>query len=185
MRHGEYRTADFYRIKSQKDALYYAAEIPSVYWKDVAISPTFLTICSNADYDQETKFKKLIGADAKIFSKPYLFFISSGNEDSASLVSYSIAKTALVNGIKIQVTDSAMSRQEKCENESVFFLTNVFDKVTDERLMHIRDWCKKHQDCFRIIVMAGDPYEFGLRVHLTPTAMFYINITKSSVKEFV
>lgn len=184
MRTGEYRSADFYKIKSQQDALFYAADIPYLYWKESILSPIFLPISNCSAYDQETRYQKLVDKET-VFSKNHLIFIGSCDESSSLLLSYSLMKKALLAGNKVQITDSSLIKEEKINDEAVFMLTNIFDKGTTERTMHCRDWIYKHKDYFRVVTMACDPYEFSLQVRVTPIAMFNVDITKSEVKEFV
>jgi len=184
MRHGDYRTADYHRVKTQQDALFYSASIPYLYWKKEDITPMFLPIANCGAYDQETKFKTLISKDT-IFKKPYLIFIGSSDEYSSLLISYDLMKKALLLDNKVQITDSSLVQEEIVIDETVFMLTNIFDRGTNERVMKARDWIYRHKEYFRIVTMACDPYEFSLQIRVTPNAMFNVNVTKSNIKEFV
>jgi hypothetical protein len=174
MRYEEYKTADSYRIVTHQDALFYAAGIPYLYWRPFKETPFFLPINGNEGYDQASKFKKLQNSD-KIFKKSHLVFVGAEDEDSAFLVVYEWMKRALSYDLKVQITDSACINKEVYTDETVFMLINVFHQCTTERLQSIRDWSYRHKDCFRIITMACDPYDFSLQTKLTPNAMLYLN----------
>jgi len=183
MRHGENRSADYHRIRSTQDAAYYSAGIPFVYWKAFTESPFFLPINGNEGYNQQAKFNRLQNSD-KIFDKNHLIYVGAEDEDSASLIVYEWMKRALFLNCKIQITDSALIKEEHVEDETVFMLTNLFHKCTSERIMHSRDWIFRHKDCFRILVMACDPYDFAQQVRVKASAMFNLNVIKTNTKEY-
>lgn len=181
------RSADFYRITSEKEALYYSAEIPSYAWGRFQDNIKFLPIMGSETDSQikisESKqieiFKNL--QEGNYFNNPYLVYLSSPDLELANRISFEIMKLALAKSKIVQITNAADIKQEKIFEENIFLLTNVFTECTTERIQDIRDWVTKHEDCFRLVSIAGScPYAIDKRLKLKPHLMFHI--TKDVIK---
>lgn len=178
MRNGK-RTPDYHRIKNQSDALYYAADIPSIAWGPTTEEkPRFkLTVLDDQSVSPKTQddwFDRM--RSGEFFSLPYLILLSSTSDDDTSIVhGYDLMKRALSKGLRVQITDSAGVHEEIVRDESVFMLTNIYDEAPPERIQAIRDWCHKHKSCFRILCAGGDPATLMRRVKLKFNAVFHMD----------
>jgi len=187
MRSGK-RTQDFHFIKTERDALYYAAEIPSVSWGPIKDRKLSFNLLVSEDYsispkEQASWFKKL--AEGEMFSKPYLVLISSRDDDSLAVsVGYDLMKKALERR-RVQVTGSAGINQEETHDETVFMLTNVYEEAPSDRIQSVRDWCYRHKESFRILCASGDPIAIKKRLRLKFNALFYLDSIRREESSFV
>lgn len=175
------RTADFYRIKTAKDALYYSAEIPSYAWAPHNEELKFVPIMGeNGDAkikineeDQKLAYQKLI--EGSLFNDPYLMYIASEDTELATRVGFEIMKRALEVKGEVQITNAAEVKREYRKHEPVAMLHNVFDEATLDRKQDVRDWVTKNHDCFRLVILTGTcPYAWDRIVRLKPHMMFQI-----------
>lgn len=191
MRH-KYRTQDFYRIKTDRDALYYSAGIPSSAWNPPSKTlPKFKTVRIKTDGSpvtaklQQEWFDRMMTGE--FFAKPWIFLISApDNDDQALEAGYDVLKTALGREprIRVHITESSRVQWDKSREETVFMLTNVYDDSPRERFQLIRDWAFRHEDCFRIICAAGDPAALVRKTRLKFNAVFYVDSTRTVEKSF-
>ncbi len=187
MRTGK-RTQDFHFIKTTKDALYYAAEIPSTAWGPILIDePRFKLVVFDDDNIspkiQAEWFARL--RSGEMFSKPYLILVSSDVDDDMSISQgYDLMKRALEQEIRVQITESSRIREEEVNDETVFMLTNIYDEAPPERIQSVRDWCHRHKTCFRLLCATGDPTVLIRRLKLKFNAVFYLDSNVVSEKTF-
>ena len=180
MRTGK-RTQDFYLIKGQKDAHYYAAGIPSTAWGPlIEDKPKFKLLVLDGESSnlfpkvQEEWFERM--RSGEFFSLPYLILLSASADDSASIShGYDLMKRALSKNIRVQITESSGIKEEATREETVYMLTNVYDEAPPERMQDIRDWCHRHETSFRILCAAGDPAVLIRRLKLSFNAVFYLD----------
>jgi len=178
MRSGR-RTQDYHLIKTQADALFYAADIPSTAWGPLLTEePRFkLVVLDDNNVSPKTQaewFARL--REKEFFSHPYLILISSDVDDSLSTgIGYDIMKRALSKEIRVQITESSRISTEVVNEETVFMLTNLTDEAPPERIQSARDWCYRHQTCFRLICATGDPASLLRRMKLKFNAAFYLD----------
>jgi hypothetical protein len=191
MRH-KYRTQDYYRIQTERDALYYSAGIPSSEWGPRSENaPTFKTVQVKEDGTpvtakvQQEWFKRMMSGE--FFSKPRMFLIISPDNDDQSLaLGFDLLKVALEREprIRVHVTESSRVKWDKWREETVFMLTNVYDDPPRERLQLIRDWAFQHEDNFRVICASGDPASLIRKSRLKFNAIFYVDSTRVVEKSF-
>ena len=188
----KYRTQDYYRIKTEWDALYYAAGIPSSAWGPPSKKlPKFKTVQVKDEGTpvtaklQQEWFEKM--RNGEFFNRPGLFLISSpDSDDPAMLAGYDILKVALAQEprVRVHVTESSRVQWDKWREETVFMLTNVYDDAPKERLQLIRDWSFRHEDNFRIVCAAGDPATLVRTTRLKFNAVFCVDSTHTVEKSF-
>lgn len=187
MRKGK-RTADYHLIKTQGDAILYAAEIPATSWGPVSSEdPKFKlivtedsSISQNSQKEGWTKLKS-----AEFFDLPYLILLTSDLNDALSLsTGYDLMKLALMKGLRVQITESSRIPFEGVKDETIFMLTNVMDEAPPERFQAVRDWCYQHQDCFRVICAAGDPSTIIRHLKLQFDAQLYLDSRAVVEKNF-
>lgn len=191
----KYRTQDYYRAKTDRDKLYYAAGIPSNNWGlPSSQPPTFKTVSvregSVVNAKVQADWYKRTRA-GEFFDKPWLFLICSPDDDAIALqMGYDILKVALEekpeegkHRIRVHITESS-KKWEKTKDERVFLLTNVYDDVPRERAQLIRDWAFRNEDNFRIICAAGDPSVLIRRLRLKFNAVFYVDPTRVVESEY-
>lgn len=191
MRH-KYRTQDYYRIKTDRDALYYSAGIPSSAWGPPTTRlPRFRSVQVKeggsiiTTGEQREWFERLRAGE--FFMKPLLLLISSPDNDDPSLIAgYDVLKLALSREprIRVHITESSRVAWDRWREETVFMLTNVYDDSPRERVQLIRDWAFKHEDNLRIVCAAGDPATLVRRTRLKFNAVFYIDSTVTVEKSF-
>ncbi|RLC09393.1 MAG: hypothetical protein DRI24_21875 [Deltaproteobacteria bacterium] len=191
MRH-KYRTQDYYRIKTDRDALYYSAGIPSSSWGAPSSKPPrFKTVQVKEDGTpvtvkvQQEWFSRMM--EGEFFSKPWLFLISSPEDDDASLsMGFDLLKVALGKEprLRVHVTESSRAQWDKWREETVFLLTNVWDDAPRERLQLVRDWSFRHEDNFRVICAAGDPATLIRKTRLKFNAVFYVDAKRVIEQSF-
>lgn len=191
MRH-KYRTQDFYRIKSDRDALYYSAGIPSSAWgPPCKTPPKFKTVRVKDNATpvtakvQQEWFERMMKGE--FFAKPWVFLVSSpDNDDQSLLAGYDVLKIALDKEprLRVHVTESSRAQWDKWREETVFMLTNVYDDAPKERVQLIRDWAFRHEDNFRIICAAGDPAVIVRKTRIKFNAVFYVDSTRTVEKSF-
>lgn len=186
MRKG-YRTQDYHFIKSQTDALYYAADIPSTAWgPTMTEDPKFkLAVFDETNVgmkEQVEWFSRM--RNGELFDRPYLVLLSSDVDDSvATAHGYDLMKRALLKH-RVQITESAGIKEEKTDEETVFMLTNVYDEAPAERVQSIRDWSYRHKTSFRLICGTGDPGVLLRRLKLKFNAVFYLDSKVVTEKNF-
>lgn len=179
MRRGRSSSPDKYLIKSVVDAKYYSANIPSTAWGPLLTQePKFKTLMVHDDdipaKTQSEWFSRL--QKGEMFSAPYLVLIGSELDDSLALAySYDLMKRALRLDLAVQITESSAIQREEVEDESVFMLTNLYDDVPVDRLQSVRDWCRKHEACFRLLCVAGDVATFIRKLKIEVNAVFLLD----------
>jgi len=188
MRSGR-RTQDYHFIKTERDALYYAAEIPSVAWgpPPKEVNPPFKVIVADSYTVTPKEQKKWFDSlwEGEMFSVPYLIIVSSDEDDSVAVsLGYNLMKKALENN-RVQITGSAGIKEEETNEETVFMLTNLYSEAPEERIQKVRDWCYRHKDCFRILCSAGDPAVLVRRLHLRFNAVFSVESVRHEEHSFV
>lgn len=112
-----------------------------------------------------------------LFGDPFLVFLGTlePNDELACRYAYEVMKAALRKDLRVQITNAARIDKEETDGETVFMLHNVFKEANNYRLQCIRDWITVHEDCFRIVVMAGlDPYQLSKLIHIKPHGMFLL-----------
>jgi len=179
MRRGRSSSPDKHLIKSVVDAKYYSANIPSTAWGPlITQEPKFKTLLVHDD-DITAKiqgewFSRL--QKGELFSTPYLVVLGSELDDSLALAyGYDLMKRALRSEYAVQITESSTIQREEVEDESVFMLTNLYDDVPVDRLQLVRDWCKKHEACFRLLCVAGDIATFIRKLKIEVNAVFLLD----------
>lgn len=178
MRSGR-RTADYHRIKTQLDAHYYAAEIPSTAWGPLLTEePNFkLVVLGENNVSPKVQsewFARL--RNHEFFGQPALILLVSDVDDSmATGHGYDLMKRALTKDIRVQITESSGVPTESTSEETVFMLTNVTDEAPPERIQMVRDWCYRHKTCFRLVCATGDPAVIMRRLKLRFNAVFYLD----------
>lgn len=181
-----YDDQDKYRIKSTQDAFYYAAEIPSSHWgPPLTEAPKFKpVVLGDANVSikvQEEWFNQIIGGD--MFQLPYLVLIASDTSDTLALdYGYSLMKEALAKDLRINITDSSelSNRYRPSTEEPVVMLKNVYEVTTIERVQNVRDWCRRHEKCFRVICSAGNPSSILSQMMIDANAAFFIDSRNTS-----
>jgi len=187
MRKG-YRTQDYHKIKTPRDGLYYAAEIPSTSWgPTLTEDPKFkLVVFEEENISPKVQaewFTRL--RSGELFALPYLILISSDVDDDAALVQgYDLMKRAIEKTIRVQITESARVPEERADDETVFLLTNVYDEAPPERIQLVRDWCYRHKTCCRILCATGDPNTIIRRLKLKFNAVFFLDSKVVTEKSF-
>tara|TARA_R100001132_G_C3271741_1_gene93826 strand:+ start:845 stop:1423 length:579 start_codon:yes stop_codon:yes gene_type:complete len=187
---GKYRTQDYYKTKTERDKLYYAAGIPMMYWGPPSKEVPDFKMSSVRDNSppisvntQKEWYKRTINGD--FFGTQFLFLITSPEDDVSSLrVGFNILKYALESDpmIRVHITESS-KHWAKSREETVFMLTNVYDDAPKERVQAIRDWSFAHEDVFRIICAAGDPSVIVRRTKLKFNGIFQVKPYVESVEK--
>jgi len=186
MRSGK-RTQDYHFIKTERDALYYAAEIPSTSWgppkkEKLSFSLLVADAYQVTPKEQSTWFEKLWSGE--MFSQPYLVLLAAEEDDSLPVVTgYNLMKNALEKH-RVQITGSAGIKTERTDEETVFMLTNVYSEAPEDRIQAIRDWCYRHKDSFRLICSAGDPAALQKRMRMKFNAMFLLDSERVEERDF-
>lgn len=182
------RTQDYYFIKTEKDGLYYAADIPSTAWGPLLTEDPRFKLAVFDDDNISPKMQTEWFArlrSGEMFSLPYLILVSSDVDDDVSTAQgYDLMKRALEKGIRVQVTESSRIPEEETNDETVFMLTNVYDEAPPERIQSVRDWCYRHKTSFRILCATGDPAVLVRRLKLKFNAVFYLDSKVVSEKNF-
>jgi hypothetical protein len=178
------------RARTPLELLYYGAGIPSRVWSKPNFNIKFNPIMGREEdssikvspQTQEEWFPTLTAGE--LLEDPYLIYLSSvGSDELGCRVAYELMKTALQKDVRVQITNAARIDKEETDEETVFMLHNVYGDANNYRMQSIRDWITIHDDCFRIVVIAGMcPYEFSKRVHMEPHAMFLIDTATNKVK---
>jgi hypothetical protein len=179
------------KISTPDDALYYGGGIPSIAWGKPKLNIQFLPIMGGEGdgevkvgvQTQEEWFPTIMAGD--MLTEPYLIFLSSVGSDALALrATYELMKVALHKDMRVQITNAARIDKEDSEDgETVFMLHNVFEDANKYRMQSIRDWITIHEDCFRIVVIAGMcPYAFSKQVRVEPHAMFKVDVAKTKMK---
>lgn len=192
-----YRTQDFHRIRSDKHRLYYACGVPYRFWDEKPGEPTFTQATwgsSKATVKmQEDWFAKLVGG--KPFTKPHLVLFASDPTDETALAhAFQLCKVVVreppregvMRRIQIDVASEEIRADTHNATCDVFVLHNVLAKADRARVTVVRDWVKKHEDVFRLIVIAGTPDDFRHTYGLEPNAIFMFGDTtiQRSMKSF-
>lgn len=187
MRKG-HRTQDFHFIKTPRDAVYYAAAIPSTAWGPLLTEEPRFKL---AVFDEDNVSPKLQAEwfarlrSRELFPKPYLILISSDVDDDLSTAQgYDLMKRALEKEIRVQITESSRIPEEEVNDETVFMLTNLYDEAPAERIQSVRDWCYRHKTCFRLLCATGEPGVLVRRLKLKFNAVFYLDSKMVSEKNF-
>lgn len=187
MRKGN-KTADYHLIKTHGDAMQYAAAIPAASWGPVSSEePKFKlivaedsSISQNAQKEGWTRLKS-----TEFFALPCLVLLTSDLNDAlATNMGYDLMKLALMKGLRVQITESSRITTEAVRDETVFMLTNVTDEAPPERFQSVRDWCYRHEDCFRVICASGDPTTILRHLKLQFDAQLYLDSRAVVEKNF-
>lgn len=183
-----FRTADFHRIKTDHDRLYYAAGIPFRFWNEKPGEPTF----TNATWAKSTIkpkqqaewFEKL--TEGKAFRKPHLVLFASDPTDETALAHmFQLCKRIVreptkdntIRRIQIEVASDDMRTDAHNATCEAFMLHNVLAKSDRSRVTTIRDWAKRNESAFRLIALAGTPDDFRFSYGLEPNAIFMFDDT--------
>ena len=178
-----HRTQDFYRTKTDKERLYYAAGIPWRFWTHAAGAPSFRTATwgrgSIAANTQQKWFDRLW--DREFLGKPYLFVFASEPTDEMALAqTFQFCKRVMrsptvdgrlrrVNIVTAQTDLHLGNRQDVCD---VHVIHNVMAKSDSLRTTLVRDWVLRHDDAMRIVVVAGTPDDFRCSYRVEPNGIF-------------
>lgn len=188
MRSGRSSSPDKYLIKSVIDARYYAANIPSTAWGPlITQDPKFKTVLIHDDDItaklQSEWFTKLKAGE--MFASPYLVVLGSELDDSLALAyGYDLMKRALRSTLQVQITESSAVAKEEVEEETVFMLTNLYDDMPLDRLQLVRDWCHRHDACFRLLCVAGDIASFVRKLKIEVHAVFVLDAKVVTERSF-
>lgn len=174
-----YSSPDAYRIKTEQDGKYYAAGIPSDYWrvaKPFVYKPYRLYSTSGiiGDIHQSDWYDKLVSGD--YFTKPYLVYVfTQDHEPDAMTFAFELAKHAIKH-MTIQVDNSSCYKVPHIK-EPFAILTNVSDDMTTQRKQDVKDWIRHYESSFRIVTVAGDPFKFVALVQERPHLAFCVTKT--------
>jgi hypothetical protein len=183
-----FRSADYYRIKTDKHRLYYASAIPSRFWDERPGDPIFQDATwSKKKISAKTQrewYDKLI--DGKVFAKPHIVLFASDPTDETALahafhLCKLMVKTIKKDGTRrrIQIDVASDDIRHDAHNAScdIFVLHNVLAKTDRQRVTVVREWLRKHDDVFRLVALAGTPDDFRHSYGIEPNAIFSFSDT--------
>lgn len=166
-----------YLAKTKAQKQYFAAGIPYRYWKDEDKGPPPCMTIPTADDDVVTQPQQRQWltelTDPAIWMQPLLMVIGSEpTDDTAMQVAMRAARQMVGAGTVINVHDFGTEFQDGDEDVGVFFGYNLLPSMTHERAQKVRDWLIGHQDCLRVLVVAGNPMETAINIlRVQPDAM--------------
>lgn len=172
-------TPDAARIKRPEDARYYAAGIPSDYWRPHrgTLFKAFKLDESTpliSEKDQQIWWTRIL-EDADMRKSPHLVYLCCvGHESRAQAYAFELAKRVLDSGVTIQV-DNAAQIEPPVIIEPFAVLQNVSDEMTLDRKEVVRDWIHRYNSAFRVLCVSGEPSSITGRLGVRPTIAFLIN----------
>lgn len=185
MRSSNKASPDANRIKTEQDAAFYAAGIPSQFWKPDS-EPTFRPFRVDEEHpvivaDSQAAKWATLTQDIRYLQLPKLVVICCETVENMALSAmFSLARLAVESGMTIQVDNAATFKpyDDDLVMEPLAFLYNVSPPVTYQRRQVIRDWSHVYNASFRVVACLGDPATAITDLGITPSYVFYVNHMK-------